>query len=218
MSSFEKFTQNRFFIFGEKLGVLIMLSSLWLLFSLPLVTIGASTAALYYAVIKRFDHDSETPLQDFIFSFRQNLRQGIILTLIYLIYGALIAFDIYAARNGFNGQRLPAFYEQIAYVLLLPIAFTLPYVFSYLARFSNSIKETIKLSFMFSATHFMHTAGILLLMIASIAVMVLFPPSVLLVPVICIYLCSRMIEKDFAQAQRQQEEQETDSTEEDDHS
>ena len=49
-------------------------------------------------------------------SLKQNLRQGILITLIYLVYGAFLAFDIYAARNGIGNVKLPAFYEQVARV------------------------------------------------------------------------------------------------------
>lgn len=200
MPSYESYSKNYLFILGGHLADMMILSLLWLLFSIPIVTIGASTAALYYATTKHFSDSSEKPLQDFLHSFKQNLKQGILLTLIYLVYGGLLAFDIFVARNGFHGITLPAIYEQVAYVLTLPIVFTLPYVFAYLSRFNNTIKETLKHCFFFCATHILHTLIILLLVLASGAAMVLFPPCALVVPVACAYLCSHYIEKDFRQA------------------
>jgi len=201
MPSYESYSKNYLFILGGHLADMMIISLLWFLFSIPIVTMGSSTAALYYATIKHFSDASEKPLQDFLRSFKQNLKQGVFLTLIYLVYGGLLAFDIYVARNGFHGITLPAIYEQIAYVLTLPIIFTLPYVFAYLSRFNNTLKETLKHCFFFCATHILHTLIILLLVIASGVAMVLFPPCALVVPAACAYLCSRYIEKDFRQAQ-----------------
>lgn len=200
MPSYESYSKNYLFILGGHLADMMILSLLWLLFSIPIVTMGASTAALYYATSKHFSDSSEKPFQDFIRSFKQNYKQGILLTLIYLVYGGLLAFDIYVARNGFHGITLPAIYEQVAYVLTLPIIFTLPYVFAYLSRFNNTIKETLKHCFFFCATHILHTLIILLIVLASGIAMVLFPPCALVVPAAGSYLCSHYIEKDFRQA------------------
>jgi uncharacterized membrane protein YesL len=200
MPSYESYSKNYLFILGGHLADMMILSLLWLVFSIPIVTTGASTAALYYATTKHFNDASEKPFQDFFHSFKQNLKQGILLSLIYLVYGGLLAFDIYVARNGFRGITLPAIYEQIAYVLTLPIVFTLPYVFAYLSRFNNTIKETLKHCFFFCATHILHTLILLLLVIASGIAMALFPPCALVVPALCAYLCSHYIEKDFRQA------------------
>ncbi len=197
MSIYDKITQSKFYSLGDKLSDLMMISLLWLLFSLPIVTLGASTAALYYATTQRFYRESQTPRQDFMRSFRMNLRQGILITLIYLVYGGIIAFDIYVARNGINGHDLPGFYEPIAYVLLFPIVFSLPYVFAYLSRFSNTIRTTLKHSFVFSVMHPLHAIGLLFIAAGCAAFMVLFFPSVLLVPIGGAYLCSKWIERDF---------------------
>ncbi|MDD3959913.1 MAG: YesL family protein [Oscillospiraceae bacterium] len=197
MSVYDKVTHSKLYALGDKLGDLIILSLLWLVFSLPVITIGASTAALYHAAYRRFYRDSQTPRQDFMRSLKQNLRQGILITLIYLVYGAFLAFDIYAARNGIGNVKLPAFYEQVAYALILPVVFTLPFIFAYLSRFSNTIRNTFKHSFFFCSSHPIHAVGMLLLAIVSGALMIVFLPAVLLVPVTSAYLCSKWIEKDF---------------------
>lgn len=175
----------------------MIISLLWLAFSLPIVTLGSSTSALYHATTRRFYHDSLTPREDFMRSFRMNLKQGIILTLICILYGGLIAFDIYVARNGIGDYTLPSFYEQVAYVLLIPIILTLPYLFAYLSRFSNTIRTIIKHSMVFSIMHPIHAVGLILIAAVSGTVMIVFPPSALLVPVGGAYLCSKWVERDF---------------------
>lgn len=201
MPSYEDYSKNYLFILGGHLADLMIISVLWLLCSVPIVTMGASTAALYYATTKHFTESSGKPFQDFFRSFKQNLKQGILLTAIYLIYGGLLVFDIWVARNSFCGISLPSIYEQVAYVLTLPIIFTIPYVFAYLSRFNNTIRETLRHCFFFCAMHILHTLILLILAIAAGAAMFLFPPCALVVPAVCAYLCSLLIEKDFRQAQ-----------------
>lgn len=199
MSIFDKITGSRFYAWGDKLGDLIILSLLWLAFSLPIVTIGSSTAALYYATTRRFIGRSGTPAADFLRSFRQNLRQGTIITLIYLIYVTLLVFDIYVARNGFRGIKLPNIYEQIAYVLILPVVFTLPYVFAYLSRFNDTILKTLKHSFILCAGHPIHAIMIVIMILIS-ALLAIFVPAIFVIPASCAYFCSRFIERDFKKA------------------
>ena len=69
---------------------LVALHVLWLLCSLPIVTIGASTTALYYASMRRIRTDESHVHQNFFRSFRQNFRQSTILWLIMLVVGAVL--------------------------------------------------------------------------------------------------------------------------------
>ncbi|NLT11716.1 MAG: YesL family protein [Clostridiaceae bacterium] len=198
MAEYDKYANSWLYNLGDKLGDMIILSVLWLIFSLPIITIGPASAALYYAVVRRFRLGYSGTIHDFLRGFRQNLKQGVALTLIFIIYGSLVALDILFARRGIGNFKLPSFYGQVAYVLLLPMAFTLPYVFAYLSRFSNTVKATLRDSFFLSASHFFHTLGILILVIGSAIVMPLFPPAALVVPALCALICSFMIENDFA--------------------
>lgn len=73
---------------------------LWLLCSVPLITIGPATAALYYTIVKVVRRNRETVIKSFFYSFKSNLKQGILFTIFYLLYGAAIGFYILAALEG----------------------------------------------------------------------------------------------------------------------
>ena len=72
---------------------LVALHVLWLLCSLPIVTMGASTTALYYASMRRIRTDESHVHQNFFRSFRQNFRQSTILWLMMLVVGAVLLLD-----------------------------------------------------------------------------------------------------------------------------
>ena len=199
-SSFERFTNSRLYALGDKLGDVFLLSFFWLIFSIPVVTMGASTSALYYAINKRHANQSETPLADFWRSFKQNFFQGIALTVILLLYLAVTVFNIYFSLNGWNGVTLPSWYWLVAILLVLPFFFTAMYVFPYLARFKNSVRNILFHSFTFSTMYLGHTILMWLLVIASIALMIFFFPSLLFAPYLCCYLCWRLVERDFGYA------------------
>ena len=157
-SSFDRVTNSKFYALGEKLGDIMILSLCWLICCIPVITIGPSCAALYYAVHKRFEDKSETPAKDFFRSFRTNLVQGIILTIIYLLYLGITGFNLYVAIFGFNGTFLPSWYTPVAVVLLLPFLFSALYVFPYLSRFKNTVKTTLFHGFTFSTMYPGHTS------------------------------------------------------------
>jgi len=197
---FERVQKNRFYILGDKLGDIIILSLLWLVCSLPVITIGASSSALYFAVHKRFYDKSETPARDFWRSFKQNLGLGILLWLALLLYGLIAGFNIYVAIKGWNGITLPSWYAPIAGILSLPFLCTLPYTFPYLARFKNTFKNTLFHSFTFSTMYPGHTFLMWIYILVSLALMIVFFPSLLFLPFTCAYLCWRVTQKDFSYA------------------
>ena len=58
------------------------LSLLWLLLCIPIVTIGPATAALYYTVVKVFRQKKEDAFRTYLKAFQENLKQGILVTLV----------------------------------------------------------------------------------------------------------------------------------------
>ncbi len=217
MTTYEGYQKNKLFILGGKLADLMILSALWLLCCLPVVTIGSSTAALYYSVNKRFGLKAEdNPSTLFFHSFKDNLKQGILLTIIYLVFCGFIVFDISAANNGIAGFTLPEGYKMFAYVLILPVAFTVFYIFPYISRYSNTVKNCFANSFLLSASHIDHTIYLVLMNVVTALACVVFPPAALVLPALCALLSSKLIEKDFAKAEHQAEEVANAAEDEDD--
>ena len=83
MNSIFKLDGPVFTILNKFCDILI-LSILWMFFSLPAVTLGASSAALYHSVHKVLLNGEGYVLSTFWNSFRTNLKQGVLLTLILI--------------------------------------------------------------------------------------------------------------------------------------
>lgn len=76
---------------------LIILNFLWLVTSLPLVTLGASTAALYDSVQRLLKSEDSHMIRPFFKSFCRYFLRGTGLLALAVIAGGLIYFDFWAA-------------------------------------------------------------------------------------------------------------------------
>ena len=85
----------------------------------------------------------------------------------------------------------------VSILLLLPLVFSVPYVFPYLARFSNTSKSILFHSFTFATMYPGHTMIMWLYIVLSIVLSVVFFPFLLILPFTCCYLCHRVCERDF---------------------
>ena len=182
------------------IGDVVTISALFLLFCLPVVTIGASVTALYYTVYRKYYKKSDSISKDFIHSLKDNLKNGIIVHMIYLIYSAIAGFNIYFAFFGWGDIRLPDWYMIVSLLPLLPLIFTLPFVYALMARFDNGIKGTLKNSFTLCMINFPKFILIWFIIIIAIAICIGFPPSALVIPVGVTYLCQMITEKAFTRA------------------
>ena len=73
---------------------IMFLNLLWVLFSLPIVTIGASTTALYSVFIKMRNNKEGKLLRDFWDAFKGNFRQATIIWLMILLAAFVFTTDI----------------------------------------------------------------------------------------------------------------------------
>ena len=84
----------------NKAADMVILSVLWCVCSLPLLTIGASSSALYHTAVKVIRQGRGYAFSAFLTSFRQNLKQTIPLTLLLAaFYAALGPAYIFSGRR-----------------------------------------------------------------------------------------------------------------------
>lgn len=74
------------------LGDLVMLSLLWTVFSIPLVTLGAASAALYDTAVHSVRFKDDPLLFRFYATFRRELKEGALSTLFWA--GVLLALGL----------------------------------------------------------------------------------------------------------------------------
>jgi uncharacterized membrane protein YesL len=198
--SFDHIQNSWLYRLSKSIGDVVIISALFLLFCLPIVTIGASVTALYYTVYRKYHKHIDEVSKDFMRSLKDNLKNATIIHIIYLLYSALVGFNIYFALNGFGGVKLPDWYIVVSFIPVLPVIFTLPFVYPLLARFSNGLKGTVTNSYTLCMINFPKFLLIWLIFIVALAISVCFPPAALLTPAGAMYLTQMITEKAFEKA------------------
>lgn len=149
--------------FMIKLGYIWWLNILWLLCSLPIITIGASFTALNYSCMKL--HKEEGYLtENFFRSFKENFGQSTILWLIYLIIGAVIGADLIFWNSSGRCKIVWALMVALGILYLISIS----YVFAIQSKFKNSIKKTIYYSVLLPFHNVKETILILITIVSVI--------------------------------------------------
>ena len=115
---------------------------LWLLCSLPILTLGPATTALYYATVKSIRHERGQLTKVFFAGFRRNFRQSFSFWLLYLAVIGLAAFDFYAYRH--MGLPSGGVISAFSGILAVPAVLSFPWMFAYISRFSNSFARSLK--------------------------------------------------------------------------
>lgn len=131
--------------YGTKLAYLLWLQVLTILFSLPIITMGASFSAMHKILLQIYRDEEGHVTKTFFESFLVNLRQGILLWLIYAVYFGVLILDCLLAI----GSTEPFLRISVYFLPVLAIAgcLSLMWVFPLQSRYENTVLQTIKLSF-----------------------------------------------------------------------
>ena len=115
----------------------IFLSLFWLVGCIPVVTIGASFAALYDGVYYGFRRGDKHSWQRFWHSFRQNLKPGLLPTVIFLaVSAAVLWLGIRLWNSAVYGSISWGVFAGAAFVILLLLGIG-SILFPQLSRFEN---------------------------------------------------------------------------------
>lgn len=182
-----------------KLAYSCYLNLLWFVFSIPVFTIGASTAALYSVTLKIVREREGDLTRQFYGAFRENFRQATVLWLILLGAGLFLAGDGYILYHLFRtsqGAAAVLWTLVSALVIAASIAYVivLIYVFPLTASVVNSDWAMLKNSF-FIGTHYLFctilTMGIHFAMFYI--VVSLFTPMIIFGEGLCALLSSYLL-------------------------
>ncbi len=155
--------------FLSKAFDIMLLGILWLVCSLPVFTVGASTTAMYTVLFKLVKDDGYSVIRAFFNSFKENFKQATVIWLIAMTACAVLAADLFFVWV-MSGNWLWMIVLGFLLILAVLVLSMLLYVFPLQAYFANTVKNTIKNALLFSVAHFPKT---LLMLIVDVAVLAL---------------------------------------------
>jgi uncharacterized membrane protein YesL len=127
---------------GNKLSKLMAVDLLMLIMCIPILTIGPSVTAMHYVLLHMYRKEDEGVLRMFFKSFKENLLQGMGLTLIYLFfYGSLI----YTYYLLYIGTLKSSFLLTVALVIVtILVLASSSWAFILLSRYQDNNIRTLK--------------------------------------------------------------------------
>ena len=161
-----------------KLADIVICNILFIVFCLPVFTVGASLAALY-TCMQELVYDEEKDdgriFRDFWLAFKQNFRQATCIWLICMLIIAFLGVYYWIARNmaGAYGRVYMVTFYVLAFLFLCGFL----YLFPLQARYENSVKNTFRNAWLLSVGALPWTLLSLLLIAAAVYISFFMNPA-----------------------------------------
>ena len=175
------------------------LNLLWFICCIPIVTIGASTTALYYTSLKIVRDEDRSVARMFFRSFLENFRQSTILWLILLAVGLVLAGDgyiVYHLRASSTGVPAAMWTLILAVLIAAGVVYTIVsiFVFPLIASVSNTNLAMLKNSFLIGTHYLFCTISVFAVHFAMFfAVVRIFTPLIIFGEGLCAMVSSYLM-------------------------
>lgn len=203
---------NGIFRYTEKLADLIILSVFWIVCSLPLVTVGPATAALYHTVVRCIRGNDRNSWGLFFTTFKSNLKVGILTSLVVVpLFGVLLILHELLYQAALVDSTGYVLYFAYRVFLLLPVGAAC-YVFPVLSRFTFQVNGLLVTSAKLSIAHLPSTVLMALIVFAALVVCSNILVFLFVMPTVTAWLHSYLLErifKPYVDEQRPPQEEET---------
>lgn len=160
-----------------RLADIMILNLLFIVTSLPLVTLGASLTALNFTAMRIATGECNSVTADYFRSFRRNFRQATVVALVLLVLIAVLAAWYVVVTNLAFGPLVELLLLAVWYVLAFSLATTTLFVFPYLANFEGRTRDVLRNARLLSWKHPL-TALLGLAVIALCVAVTVFYPQV----------------------------------------
>ena len=158
-------TDGKLYKFMNRFTDILKVNFLWILCSLPVITLGAATIAAFTVSLQMAEDREGHVGRDFLKAFKDNFKQGIPMSLITLfgVYSIYLNFQIVMVSDS-------PFFLIIAIISAYFIVLSLIYAYPLLARYENTVFNSLRNSFRVSMRHFLRTIFVLVLIAIEIAI------------------------------------------------
>lgn len=174
-------TDSKLYRFMSRLTDLLKLNLMWLLFSIPVVTIGISTIAAYTVALKIAEDREGYIGREFLEAFAANWKQGLAMSFINLICIWALWLD-YQVFN--TAEKNAVVFLIIGIISAYVFVFSLLYVYPLLARYENTVFNSLKNSFRIGMKYFLRSLLLIVLLAIEAVVMFLNYTTMILIVIV----------------------------------
>lgn len=137
------------------IGDIVLANLLFILCSIPIITIGPSLTALYHCMLRTVKGNNNGTVKTFFRAFKDNFIQSLLIWILFLFVLLILLLNIRFLSHTGNSMSKLFLYFSLAFAVLLTIEFL--YVFPVISAFSGSIKNHMKNALLFAVMHFPST-------------------------------------------------------------
>lgn len=189
-----------------KFADVILVSLLWIVCSLPIVTIATSTAAFYYALIKGVRKDRGTPSREFLGFFKKNWKHGVGISLIYVVLGVLTILNFTAVSRMDKATVLYSVYRVESLWVILMFGFLSIFLFPVFSRFEYGCWDTVKTSLLMAIKHTFSSILMFIVLFFVVLTSAKYPILIIILPGLMQILFSLRIERIFRRYMKEPKE------------
>ncbi len=175
----------------------ICLSFLWLIFSIPVITMGAASTAMYYAFQKVIRQEEGHLFQSFWHSFKSNFKQSTLVWLCFLVFYIVLPFNAYYGYVFVANDVLPVSILVLIAVVAAIVMIWSSYLFPYISRFQDTTKAAARNCLYMVIMHLPASLALLAILIGAAALAVCVPIGLAVAPVACVWLDNLVLEPVF---------------------
>ena len=191
--------ENALMCFINKIIDLVVLSILWTLCSAPLVTMGAASAALYYALTKSVRCQRGHAAKEFWRAFKSNLKRGILFELVWAALAfMMLVTDVPLVTTFLDTGKVQNVFLLILFavkaVLLIGAAC---WYYPMISRFEQGVWKTAEAAVFTMLRHALRSILVILLTVFAVSLLVAEPLLLAIVPGVSAWLLSFLQEPVF---------------------
>jgi len=183
--------------YGGMLADTMILSFLWLVCSIPIITIGAANSALFYVTTRRIAEREGYIVRDFFHAFRVNFVRS---TQLWLASLVIIIITIINILNMGALGSMAVVLLPLQILILIQLSFISVFLYPVTARFDMGFRQTIKSCFYMANRHLLTSfmcvtlaVGLTFISLWYIEILVIFVPGVY--AMLASHLVMRMLKK-----------------------
>ena len=180
-----------------RLADFFILSILWMFCSLPLVTVGAASIALYDTVAHCFRYQEGGMMKRFFRTFKRELGRGILLTVVWAAIGFLFNVSYQIMTQLGDGSTFWTVLSLVYFVILAIPVGVVCWAIGLQSRFTYSFGQLHKNAAMFTLGYLPRTIAIVLIFVLFYNVIINFFFMVIFLPSVMVNLQSLFMEPVF---------------------
>lgn len=180
-----------------RLADFFILSALWLVCSIPVVTIGSASIALYDTVAHCFRYQEGDMVRRFFRTFKRELVRGILLTVVWAVLGWLLNVSYQIMTQLGDGSSFWSILTLVYFVLLLIPVGIACWAIGLQSRFTYSFGQLHKNAAMFTLGYLPRTIAVVLIFVIFYNLLINMFFLVMFLPAIMVNLQSMFMEPAF---------------------